>query len=552
MRILYTFTRLASASRLLWIPLLAAPWTVLPTATCAAASFSYHGTLQDRGHPADGSYDLELTLYSAAAGGRALGGPLQLYAVPVRDGSFATQADFGPLANVSGTAWLGVKVRPAGSSDYVALSARAPVSADITAATSSVCPGAWTIAGNAGNPAGSYLGTADYQPLVFEIDGIVAGRLVPGPDPLNPQRLNVIFGSGNTLLDAAALATIGGGNLNSVASSATIAGGTNNHATGAASAIIGGVNNEARGDYSVAPGGLANVAGGDFSFAGGHNARVRDAQQTASAGGDQGTFAWNDSAGVVMTSSGPDQFLIRAGGGVAINDTPPNHDVELTIEQSAADTSGQASIYMRQSSSHAGVLVAAGGASADPGNDATFFVYNYNPAAPGAPAVQELALAGGNLTIAGNAYKPGGGSWNTPSDRRIKHDVAPIGNAVDTLLRLQPVSFRYNADYRAQAGGFDDKAYLGFVAQDYAQVFPEAVTATRQQVPGASGADTPILALDPSPAVITTVAAVQELAVDSRAQSAELARLRRENASMRAALDDLRARLGRLEHGEGR
>src|SRR5262245_44213449 len=109
-----------------------------------AANFNYQGTLQDAGRPADGSYDLELTLYSAAEGGKALAGPLLLYAVPVHDGAFNTQADFGPLADAADNSWLGVKLRPAGGGEYTALGARSPVSAALTAATSSVCPGAWT------------------------------------------------------------------------------------------------------------------------------------------------------------------------------------------------------------------------------------------------------------------------------------------------------------------------------------------------------------------------------------------------------------------------
>src|SRR5215813_3816686 len=86
-----------------------------------AATFDYHGTLQDAGRPAEGAYDLELTLYSAPSGGSALAGPLALYAVPVHGGRFIAQADFGPLANVSGPAWLGVRVRPAGSGELAAL-----------------------------------------------------------------------------------------------------------------------------------------------------------------------------------------------------------------------------------------------------------------------------------------------------------------------------------------------------------------------------------------------------------------------------------------------
>ena len=89
-------------------------------AAANAATFAYHGSLQDGGKPAEGKYDLELTLYSASAGGGAIGGPLLLYAVPVHGGSFSTEADFGPSTKVQGDAWLAVKVRAAGSGEFAA------------------------------------------------------------------------------------------------------------------------------------------------------------------------------------------------------------------------------------------------------------------------------------------------------------------------------------------------------------------------------------------------------------------------------------------------
>jgi hypothetical protein len=46
-----------------------------------AASFTYHGNLQDSGKPAEGSYDIELTLYSSPSGGSVIGGPLVMHKV---------------------------------------------------------------------------------------------------------------------------------------------------------------------------------------------------------------------------------------------------------------------------------------------------------------------------------------------------------------------------------------------------------------------------------------------------------------------------------------
>jgi len=149
----------------------------------------------------------------------------------------------------------------------------------------------------------------------------------------------------------------------------------------------------------------------------------------------------------------------------------------------------------------------------------------------------------GNLQIAGNAYKPGGGSWVASSDRRIKQDIAPIAGAVDTLLQLHPVSFHYTPEYRALENHFPDKPYFGFIAQEFRDVFPDAVSSTGKRVPGSAPGDEPILALDSSPALITTVAAVQELAVQSEDTRREVATLRAENAALRARLERIEARL---------
>ena len=282
-----------------------------------AATFTYHGTLQDSGKPAEGAYDLELTLYSASAGGQVIGGPLSLFKVPLRGGSFNVDADFGPLTNPAGPAWLDVKVRTSGQSEFAALPTRALVSVD----AASVCPGAWTLAGNAGNPAGSYLGTADTQPLVLKMNaaqvanfagatGVVNSNTVTGTnvllgDPNNSIAAGVVgatvsgggtfagfdypqivgtgaqwatiaggihhtvngytatVGGGDTNSALDANATVSGGYQNSASlDGSTVSGGSNNTASGSGSAIGGGSSSAASGDYSNIPGGYSNTAAG--------------------------------------------------------------------------------------------------------------------------------------------------------------------------------------------------------------------------------------------------------------------------------------------------
>jgi hypothetical protein len=88
-----------------------------------------------------------------------------------------------------------------------------------------------------------------------------------------------------------------------------------------------------------------------------------------------------------------------------------------------------------------------------------------------------------------------------------------------------------------------DKPYFGFIAQEFRDVFPDAVSSTGRRVPGSAPGDEPILALDSSPALVTTVAAVQELAVQSEDTQREVATLRAENAALRARLERIEARL---------
>ena len=60
--------------------------------------------------------------------------------------------------------------------------------------------------------------------------------------------------------------------------------------------------------------------------------------------------------------------------------------------------------------------------------------------------------ATGNLSIRGEAYKPGGGSWSTLSDRRAKQSIEPLQNALDRLLRLRGVTYEYANTFLIVAG----------------------------------------------------------------------------------------------------
>ena len=65
----------------------------------------------------------------------------------------------------------------------------------------------------------------------------------------------------------------------------------------------------------------------------------------------------------------------------------------------------------------------------------------------------------------GNLTSNGAGSWTVSSDRRLKHDIKPIGQGLDFIKKLKPVEYIYNTG--------NGKKSLGFIAQDMQQVMAE-------------------------------------------------------------------------------
>jgi Chaperone of endosialidase len=95
-----------------------------------------------------------------------------------------------------------------------------------------------------------------------------------------------------------------------------------------------------------------------------------------------------------------------------------------------------------------------------------------------------LAAGGGNVGIGdttpgfqlqlseNSAAKPTSGSWTISSDARLKRDIQSIDGALDRLLDLQGVTYRWIDP--ASQGGMTG-TYTGMIAQDVEPVFPEWV-----------------------------------------------------------------------------
>lgn len=198
--------------------------------------------------------------------------------------------------------------------------------------------GSWDLTGNAGtNPTSNFLGTTDAVTLTLAVSNTAALRLVPvtstlgynfpnilsGDSHADPGVVGVtIFGNfGNHASAGAELATIGGGGQNQVGGpSATISGGWDNSAGGDFSTVSGGLQNSAHGNLATVCGGYGNAANGQGSFAAGQRAHAYH----------DGTFVWADSSDYVpYESTAPNQFLIRATGGVGIGTNAPQSALQV-------------------------------------------------------------------------------------------------------------------------------------------------------------------------------------------------------------------------------
>jgi len=110
-----------------------------------------------------------------------------------------------------------------------------------------------------------------------------------------------------------ATSVISGGQNNTASGElSVISGGSGSTASGRGSVVGGGDNNTASGLFATIPGGQNNLASGNYSFAVGRRSRAAHA----------GSVVFGDSTDVDKNSSGDNQFLIRAAGGVGINSAP--------------------------------------------------------------------------------------------------------------------------------------------------------------------------------------------------------------------------------------
>ncbi len=408
------------------------------------------------------------------------------------------------------------------------------------------------------------LGTNDTQPLTVRSGGTSASLLVGtsrggirlsdaplGVDTVGGVANNASYGSGGSTVFgggwgtscydhpsgtatalcanvvAGVFATVGGGRANRAGVSpaieyATVAGGSDNAAGGNGAAVSGGTFNFARDDYSVVsggsensalgrnsvvPGGRQNYAGAAGAFAAGERAYVRSPADAGTANGDSNTFVWSDGQGAAaFTSTGPNQFNVKADGGVRLHNgtsqffgTQTRQMLNLWGAEFAIGVQAN-TLYQRSASNYSWFI---GGVHCDTQN------------CPGAGGLEHMRLTPTSLVVNGVVLQS--------SDRALKENITRVDpKTMLAKLAALPVSVW---NYRRDA---DKVRHVGPMAQDFKRLF------------GVGQDDKSIAAVDSQGVAL---AAIQGLHTLLKEKDAEIAVLRRKMRDV----DQLRQRVARVE-----
>lgn len=415
------------------------------------------------------------------------------------------------------------------------------VDGTVTCETDDTGTTGWGLTGNSGTTTGTnFIGTTDDNDFIIKVNNIEAMRIAPGR--FGSTTPNYKFGYvDNYIYDFASGSVISGGGISTLENKITeshgvIAGGLGNvlgnnntdYLDGIGSVISGGgVNligfsstnlsystigggqaNQIDGAWSTIPGGLYNHISADYSFAAGFAARAIHS----------GSFVWNDRSDTIrlngMETTGNNQFLIRAEGGVGIgtNDPsspfhlkgrgtnigtlPANNEVVMTIETVYPTESAAISIRRANTSVESSLLFTTGTTPEfDIRNTAAgeLLIEYYFDNGGGLNKIPMMRFEQGELIYLQSIMLPEidntfdigttDNRWKTvfttnidsvnaikvTSDKRLKANIVDLEYGLSEVLSMRPVSYNMKK-------GDTKQLHLGLIAQEVEIIVPEVVS----------------------------------------------------------------------------
>ena len=207
---------------------------------------------------------------------------------------------------------------------------------------------------------------------------------------------------------------------------------------------------------------------------------TRPADVTGTPGGDEGAFVWADRSDTVnqFASSGPNQFLVRAKGGIAFNGKPNSNAVEFSIYGNN-NGSSNVDLYMQPGGGNFGYLFVVDGTQQ---SDTNWTLYHSNANGTftrrlqvtptgflginrGGSAISTPIVVGTSGSTGNGANLTAGGVWTNASSRTFKHDFQALDadEVLQRVLELSIQSWRYKDS--------DEGRHLGPVAEDFSDAF---------------------------------------------------------------------------------
>ena len=148
------------------------------------------------------------------------------------------------------------------------------------------------------------------------------------------------------------------------------------------------------------------------------------------------------------------------------------------------------------------------------------------------------------LSVNGSANKVGGGSWSVFSDKRLKKEVKPFSDGLDLLMKINPVSFRYNG----KAGITVQDTYIGVIAQEIQETAPYMIKTVKMKLDTSDAESTELLEFDPNALWYIMINAIKELKTENEQLKAENAALKlefkAENAALKSELGEIKLFIG--------
>ncbi|MFM2394220.1 MAG: hypothetical protein RLZZ546_2202, partial [Bacteroidota bacterium] len=144
----------------------------------------------------------------------------------------------------------------------------------------------------------------------------------------------------------------------------------------------------------------------------------------------------------------------------------------------------------------------------------------------------------GDLYIANQGYKPGGGSWAASSDIRVKKNITKYNTGLDQLLKIQPVSFQYNGKGNTSDNG---KIYVGVIAQEIEKILPSTISTIN------TGEINDLRTYDSSELTYTIINAIKELNVKNEDLKKENEELKMENEKLKVKIEKLEEKINSFD-----